>query len=351
MMDNQWRKVLIGPTSSIHNAIEVIDKESLRVALVVDAQEKLLGVITDGDVRRGLLSQIQLTEPVSRIMNAEPKSVSVAESRESWLEIMEVEGLLHLPVLDDGVIVGMETLQNLLKCPKFDNPVFLMAGGFGTRLKPLTDNCPKPLLLVGNKPILETILEQFIAAGFHRFYVSTHYMPEMIRRHFGDGSKWGVSITYIHEDMPLGTGGALGLLPNDLPDLPLIIMNGDILTKVDFVNLLKFHQETNAVSTMCVREYDYQVPYGVVEAQGYRVTSMKEKPTYSFFVNAGIYVVNTKVIKGVQKNVKVDMPTLLERTINNGELVSMFPIHEYWLDIGQMPDFEKAQKDFAQDFA
>jgi len=349
-MAKNWREVLLAPTTSIQETIEVIDRECLRIALVVDKDERLLGVVTDGDVRRGLLNHINLSAHVSEIMNTKPMYSLVTETRETCLSKMKSEGLLQLPILDNHVVVGMETLQDLLEQPKIDNPVFLMAGGFGTRLSPLTDNCPKPLLSVGDKPILEIILKRFIDAGFHLFYVSTHYKPEQIMSYFGDGSKWGVSIKYVHEKKPLGTGGALGLLPDDLPDLPLILMNGDILTKVDFANLLKFHSEIGSVSTMCVREYDYQVPYGVVDTLGHLVVGMKEKPIYKFFVNAGIYVVGTKILKSVRQNEKIDMPTLLENSIEQGDAVSMFPIHEYWLDIGRMPDFEKAQRDYVRDF-
>ncbi|WP_347361358.1 nucleotidyltransferase family protein, partial [Vibrio vulnificus] len=190
----------------------------------------------------------------------------------------------------------------------------LMAGGFGTRLRPLTDNCPKPMLKIGNKPILETVIRSFIKAGFVNFYISTHYMPELIHAHFGDGSEFGVNITYVHEESPLGTGGALGLLPNDLPkDLPLIMMNGDVLTKVDFQRLLDFHVSHDADATMCVREYDYQIPYGVINGEGNKITSMVEKPIQRFFVNAGIYVVSPRVIQSVPENHRIDMPTLLEQ--------------------------------------
>jgi NDP-sugar pyrophosphorylase family protein len=218
-----------------------------------------------------------------------------------------------------------------------------MAGGFGTRLKPLTDNCPKPLLKVGDKPILETVLLSFIKSGFHDFYISTHYLPEMIKEYFGDGEKWGVSINYVYEETPLGTGGALGLLPKDLPELPVIMMNGDVLTKVDIEALLAFHNENDANATMCVREYEYQVPFGVIESEGYKIKSMVEKPMQRFHVNAGIYVVGRKIIEQVNNNEVVDMPTLLERYLDKSVL--MFPFHEYWLDIGRIDDFNRAQID------
>lgn len=350
-MSQDWKRILIGPTETILRVIEVIDKEALRAALVVDENENLLGVVTDGDIRRGLIKHVSVDSPVTEIMNTNPKVVTVEDSKSRVLDLMEIHDLLVIPIVDGTKLVGLETLQHLTKRRHYDNPVFLMAGGFGTRLRPLTDDCPKPLLKVGEKPILETILESFIDAGFHNFYISTHYMPEMIQDYFGDGSQKGVSINYVYENEPLGTGGALGLLPKDLGELPIIMMNGDVLTKVDFEHLLKYHSEHEATATMCVREYEYQVPYGVVTAENHKIVSMVEKPTHKFFVNAGIYVVGRDLARSVKPDQKIDMPSLLEACIANGDLVSMFPVHEYWLDIGKMNDFEKAQEDFVKDFS
>ncbi len=344
-MNKQWKKVIIAQDSTILSALKLINDEALKVALVVDENDVLLGVVTDGDIRRGLLNDLQLSDSVSRVMNVKPVVASPEATSEELTALMESEGVLTIPITEAGKVIGLETLHQLLARPKFKNPIFIMAGGFGTRLKPLTDDCPKPMLKVGEKPILETVLESFIKAGFVNFYISTHYMPEKIHEHFGKGDKWGVTIEYIHEESPLGTGGALGLLPKDLPDLPIIMMNGDVLTKVDFGHLLAFHNETSGDATMCVREYEYQIPYGVVNGVDHRVVSMVEKPVQRFFVNAGIYVVSPDVVKSVPRNHVIDMPTLLENRMDNGGNVLMFPVHEYWLDIGQMDDFQRAQSD------
>lgn len=251
-----------------------------------------------------------------------------------------------MPIVNEqGVLVGLETLQHLIKNISYDNPVLLMAGGFGTRLLPLTKETPKPLLKVGKLPILETIITQFIDAGFHNFYISTHYKAEMVRKHFGDGSAWGVSIQYIHETKPMGTAGSLGLLPRDIQDLPILVMNGDLLTKVNFEHLLEFHKEQGGVATMCVREYDFQVPYGVIESKECRITSIVEKPVHQFFVNAGIYVLNPALVKSVDGKTYLDMPSLLESRIENGEQVDTFPLHEYWIDIGHLEEFERANRE------
>lgn len=344
----QWESTLIGPKATLEEAIATLDREALRIVMVVCAERRLLGTLTDGDVRRALLRHMTLDVPVAEAMCTTPRTAARDWSKERILADMEKYQLLQLPVVDqEGRVIGLETLHDLLNKRHRDNPVFLMAGGFGTRLQPLTHNCPKPLLKVGEKPILELILEKFINAGFHRFFISTHYMPEMIREHFGDGSQWGVSIRYIHEEEPLGTGGALGLLPHDEIDQPLFVMNGDLLTTLNFQNLLEFHQDHSGVATMCVREYEYCVPYGVIQSEGHRICSMVEKPVHRFFINAGIYLLSPDLVKSVAPGVRVDMPTLLEREIANGNDVNMFPVHEYWLDIGRMEDFQRAQSEIS----
>lgn len=350
MTVEDWQSILISPETSMAETIAVIDKGAMQLALVVDNERQLLGVVTDGDIRRALIKHVAMDAVIADVMNTNPIVAKRGTSKSQLLNTMNRKGLSAIPLVENDVVVGLETLQKIVERSHYDNPVFLMAGGFGTRLRPLTDNCPKPLLKLGGKPILETILENFILAGFHRFYISTHYMPEMIQEYFGDGEKWGVSIEYVHEESPLGTGGSLGLLPDNLPELPIIMMNGDLLTKVDFAHLLDYHLEQTSIATMCVTEYEYQVPYGVIESQGNKITHMVEKPMQRHFVNAGIYVVNPELIQRVEVNQAIDMPTLLEQQIEKDEDVTIFPIHEYWLDIGKMPDFNKAQIDVEKEF-
>lgn len=344
---NHWESVLVTPQVTLEEAIAVLDRAGLRIALVVNETRQLLGTLTDGDVRRALLRHLPLDLPVSQVMCASPHTAQPDWSRERVLAVMENTQLLQLPVVDDaGRVVGLETLHGLLDKRLVNNPVFLMAGGFGTRLHPLTHDCPKPLLKVGEKPILELILESLISAGFHRFFISTHYLPEMVREHFGDGKRWGVSIRYTHEDEPLGTGGALGLLPHEEINEPLLMMNGDLLTTLNYRDLLQFHNDHDNIATMCVRDFEYQVPYGVIKGEGHLIRSMVEKPVHKFFVNAGVYVLAPGLVKSVQRHTRVDMPTLLEQSIAAGHQVTMFPVHEYWLDIGRMEDFNKAQLEF-----
>ena len=343
-----WQSVLIRPDTSLEKAIRILDEGALRIALVSDMDFRLKGTVTAGDLRGALLKPISLSDPVSQAMCTTPRTASPDWSRAKIMAFIEEAQILHLPVVDEeGCVIGLETLHGLIAQQDIDNPVFLMAGGFGTRLKPLTEKCPKPLLKVGDKPILQLILEDFIRGGFHRFYISTHYLPEMIWDHFGDGSDWGVSIKYIHEEEPLGTGGALGLLPKEEIDRPIIMMNGDLLTTLDYQGLLDFHADQDSIATMCVREYEYQIPYGVVQSDGVYIQDMREKPVHKCFINAGIYVVSPQMIEHVTPGEQVDMPTLLEKQINQNNAVTMFPVHEYWLDIGRMDDFYRAQNEFS----
>lgn len=339
-----WQNAVIDCSESLEAAIAVLDRAALRVALILDDKGVLLGTLTDGDVRRALLKQVALDTPVVKVMNHNPKTATLEWTDSRILSVMEQHELLQLPLVDnEGRLVGLANLHDILNKHRHDNPVFLMAGGFGTRLRPLTNNCPKPMLKVGDKPILEQILLNFVEAGFHRFYISTHYMPEVIRDYFGNGEKWGISIQYVHEEEPLGTGGALGLLPHDEIDQPLFMMNGDLLTSLNLHSFLEFHETHNGIATMCVREYEHQVPYGVITSEGTQIKSMVEKPVHRFFVNAGIYLLAPALVKSVEPGTRIDMPTLLERQIDGGQAVNMFPIHEYWLDIGRMDDFHKAQ--------
>jgi NDP-sugar pyrophosphorylase family protein len=284
-------------------------------------------------------------------MNADPSVARANDSRESILAVMRRKGLHHMPLLDEkGIVVGLDTLDDLIQTRTKDNWVVLMAGGLGSRLRPLTTDCPKPMLKVGNKPLLETILQNFIEYGFHRFYVSVNYMAEVVKAYFGDGSRWGVEIRYLQEDQRLGTAGALSLL-SERPKEPMLVMNGDLLTKVNFSQLLDFHISHDAIGTMCVREYDFQIPYGVVKIDKHRITGIEEKPIQRFFVNAGIYVLEPDVLDCITVGEYFDMPTLFEKIIEQKKETVVFPIREYWLDIGHMADYERANGEYTEIFA
>lgn len=344
------KKVAVLPSATILTAIQMIDTNEVQAALVVDEANHLLGTITDGDVRRAILRGAQLSDPVGNIMNRRPTVAKLGDGRGKILEVMKQKQIHQIPILDKaGRLVGVEVLDELIKSSVRDNWVILMAGGEGNRLRPLTNNQPKPLLNVGNKPILETILESFIEYGFKRFYISVNYKNEMIKEYFGNGSRWNVKIFYLHEDERLGTAGALNLLP-EKPTQSFFVMNGDLLTKVNLNQLLHFHLQNKALATMCVREYDFQVPYGVVELRKHYIRNVDEKPVHRFFVNAGIYVLEPEVLKHVKKKKRFDMPDLFERLISQGVDVTAFPIREYWLDVGRIDDLERAKGEFSKIF-
>lgn len=346
----KWRKVLISPMTTIQQGIEVIDATSLQIAIVVDKNDRLIGTVTDGDIRRGILKGIALHEPISRIMNTYPVVAKDTDSRETIAAIMKMKQLRQIPVVNEnGSVVKLEIWTEFFSSQERDNWVILMAGGLGSRLSPLTDNCPKPLLKIGSKPILETILESFIEYGFRKYFITVNYKAEMIENYFGDGSKWGIEIQYTREDKPLGTAGALGLLPG-LTNKPIIVMNGDILTKVNYVQLLDFHRQHQAQATMCVREYDLQVPYGVAKMDRHRLTRIEEKPVQRYFVNAGIYVLEPGALELIPKNNYYDMTDLFEKLIEYKCETAGFPLREYWIDVGRISDFERANGEFAQIF-
>lgn len=341
-------QLLISPQTTIFEALQMIDRGSVQIILVVDEEQRLLGTVTDGDVRRGILKGISLESPVHMVMNKKPFTSRTNESRQMIFAKMKRNHFRQIPVLDEGGrVVRLDLLDEMLTHERCDNWVVLMAGGLGTRLSPLTNHCPKPLLKVGSKPILEVILETFIASGFHRFLISVNYKAEMIMSYFGDGSKWGIEIQYIHETKRLGTAGALSLLPF-VPEEPVLVMNGDLLTKVNFRQLLDFHKETNAEATMCVREYEFQVPYGVVKVNDHQLVSIEEKPLQRYFISGGIYVIQPRALTHIPDDTFYDMPTLFSQLIDKGHSTSVFPIREYWMDIGRMDDFERANAEFRE---
>lgn len=344
------KKILIWPATPILEAIRVIDESSMQIALVVDEDDRLCGTLTDGDIRRGILKGISLDSPVQQIMNQNPIYAVLNDGLENILALMKMKELRHIPIVDENVrVVGMEILEDLIRLSEKDNWVVLMAGGLGSRLRPLTEDCPKPLIQVGNKPILETILENFIEYGFRRFYISVNFKAEMVKGYFKDGSRWGAEISYINEDRAMGTAGSLGLLP-EKPVHPILVMNGDLLTKVNFQQLLDFHQEHRSKATMCVREYDFQVPYGVTRLEKHRLVDIEEKPVQRFFVSAGIYVLEPEILNLIPLGEYLDMPELFKKVIARDLETAAFPIREYWLDIGRMDDLERAKGEYAEVF-
>ena len=341
-----WRDYLLPEDATIRDAIVVL--ENNQCSVIVDAEEHILGTITDRDIRKALLKQVSLDSSICEVMNKSPTTLSfpleAAEIRQK-LGKMSFE---QFPVVDSQQkVMGLHTNQELMQV-RFPNTVVLMAGGLGSRLSPLTEECPKPLLKVGHQPVLETIIEGFLEHGFHRFMISVNYQSEMIENYFQDGRQWGVSIDYLRENEALGTAGALSLLDESL-EHPIIVMNGDLLTKLNFRSLLEFHQDHDALITMCVREYDFQVPYGVVKLDGSYATALEEKPLHKFFVNAGVYVISPEVLSSIPENKFHNMTDVIGPLLEKKKVVS-FPIHEYWIDIGKIEDYQQAHGEYDEVF-
>ena len=348
---SDWKNSLIPEDASIRDAIKTINDGGYEIALVADGENKLLGTVTDGDIRRGLLDGLGMSAPVEKIMNRDPLVAPPDTSHKSLLERMNGKLLRQIPLQDEvRRVVGLAHIRDLTKpIESRRNWVVLMAGGLGERLMPLTEQTPKPLLTIGDKPLLQTILEGFVEQNFRRFYISVNYKAEAIKTHFGNGGEWGVDIRYLEEDRRLGTVGALRLIP-ERPDAPMIIMNGDLVTRINFQDLLDYHEQQNSNATMCVRQYDFQVPFGVVGIDGNRIASIDEKPVHRFFVNAGIYVLAPSLIDRIPADANHDMTDLFEDLIASGEDTTVFPVHEYWLDVGRIDDLEQAKREFNKNF-
>ena len=337
---------LLEPAATVGQAIAAIEASKVKIALVVDGEHRLLGTITDGDVRRGFLKGLGVDSPAKDVMNALPITAQVGDSLDIFRSLMARTYRRQLPLLDEkSCVVGLVDENDFSVPTLHENLVFVLAGGLGTRLRPLTESQPKPMLAVAGKPILQRILEGFIVAGFGNFCFSLGYRGDQIRDHFGDGSHWNVAIEYVEESEPLGTAGPLGLISRR-PDLPVLMINGDVLTEMNFRHLLDFHMESNAHATICARSYHFEIPFGVMELNDQSIVAISEKPTMDVLVNAGIYCLGPEVVELIRaKGARCDMPDVLREAIDAGHRISAFPIHEYWIDVGCLNDFEKAQLD------
>ena len=326
----------------IRDVLRIIDAGTLRIAVVIETNGRLIGTITDGDIRRGLLNGLQLTDKAKDVMNANPV-VSLETSRQRVLAIMEEKQVDQIPIIDQaGMLVGIETIHDQLGNRVKDHPVVLMAGGMGTRLRPLTDKTPKPMIKVGDKPLLEDTILNLKSQGFQKFYLSVNYLKEVIQEYFSDGAALGVQIKYLIEENFLGTAGALSLI-KEKTDQPILVMNGDIMTTVRFEHLLDFHQNQKSDITTCVRDHQYEIPFGVVEAKGTHLINIKEKPLKKCRINAGVYVIEPHVLSLISHGSRTDMPDLISTVLSLGGSASIFPIREYWLDIGNPQDLKHAQ--------
>lgn len=345
-----WENALVGPATTLREALRTIDLAGCQIALVVDEQRRLLGTLSDGDIRRGLLRGMELSDQVTGAMHLQPTCAGVDEDRRAILARMRRLGIHQIPVVDAAnVVLGLEILDDFLAPAVRSNWVVIMAGGLGRRLQELTRDTPKPMLKVGNRPLLETTVRSYADQGFRRFYFAVNYRAEQIERHFGDGREFGIEIQYLREQQRLGTAGALSLLPAR-PDQPLLVTNADLLTKEDCGQMIDRHLQSGADATMAVRDYEMQVPFGVVRERDGVIEGIEEKPIQRFTVSAGMYVLAPAVLDLVPAGTYIDMPTLFDAMVKRGLRTRCHTIDGYWLDIGRLSDFERANLDFPNVF-
>ena len=350
MDQDRLKGLTLAPDATVRSAMQRLDQGRQQIVLVVDGDGRLKATVTDGDIRRGLLGGASLDDPIANVMHTSPTTVSAEDDPDAVRGLIRQRKLKQIPVIDaDGRLVDLLIADDLFGLTPKETRVVLMAGGLGTRLRPLTETVPKPMLPVGGRPLLEQIVGEFANQGFQRFSISVNYKKEMVQDHFGDGSAYGVSIDYIEETESMGTAGALSLM-TEAPTSPIIVMNGDVLVSLNFATLLDHHRATEASATMVVREYTHQIPYGVVRTQGDYMTDIVEKPVERYFVNAGIYVISPEAVATIPTGQPKDMPSLFEDINTAGQKVAVFPLRDYWRDIGQIQDLEAARSEFESVF-
>ncbi|EKQ51126.1 MULTISPECIES: nucleotidyltransferase family protein [unclassified Clostridium] len=352
MNNKDLSNLLVYKNNTIIEAMRLINVNSKGMLFVVDANKKLIGTITDGDIRRAILSGHQLSESIEEIYNTNcifsSSDISLDELKKQFID----NKIKLLPVVDKNkTVINYFEIDDLIDYNRLEkeNSVLIMAGGLGTRLRPFTDNIPKPMLKVGDKPILQTIIEQFRNYGFKNILISVNYKSDIIENYFRDGSDFGVNIKYIKESKRLGTAGAIGIASNYLTK-PFFVINGDILANVNFYNLLQYHVENNYKMTIGSRLYETQIPYGVLNVDEACVTSLEEKPIINHLVNGGIYVLEPEVIKNIPKEKYFDITELIDMLINKKERVGSFPITDYWMDIGKVEDYYRANEEIEKYF-
>jgi dTDP-glucose pyrophosphorylase len=338
----RFENKFVRPDATVRDAIESIDAGAIEIALAVDDRRHLIGTISDGDVRRALMRGVPLDSPVTEVIHPSPITAEMGTHDDELLRLMTEHGIEQIPLLEDNRVVDVAFIRDLVHAHGDDHAVVIMAGGKGTRLLPLTDQTPKPMLHVGGRPLLETMLDQIRDAGFSRVLMAVNYRADVIESHFGDGSRFGVAIDYIREPQRLGSAGALKLAREKL-EQPFIVMNADLLTNVNLSALMRFHRDDRNLITAGVRRFILEVPFGVVELSGSRVTEVNEKPSLEFFVNAGIYAVSPEAVALIPAEQQLfDMTDLIEAALARGGRVGGFPVREYWLDIGQVSDYQRA---------
>lgn len=342
-MDEQsWRQAILPANATLQQAILNLNQVAIKIVLVVNESGKLEGTISDGDIRRGLLKGLDLQSPIASVIHRNALVVPPEMGRELVMQLMAANKIQQIPVVDEQHnVVGLHLWEVIATQPKRPNLMVIMAGGMGTRLRPYTENCPKPMLLVAGKPMLEHIIERAKLEGFSHFVLAIHYLGEMIEDYFGNGDKLQVQIDYLREQSPLGTAGALALL-GPRPDAPFVVTNGDVITDIRYGELLDFHLRHDAVATMAVRVHEWQHPFGVVQTLGVDIVGFEEKPVTRSHINAGVYVLDPDALGILSQDAHCDMPTLFERLKLESKRTVAYPMHEPWLDVGRPDDLVAA---------
>jgi len=337
-----WRQAVLPTNSTIGQAIRNLDQNAIKIVLVANETGVLEGTLSDGDIRRGLLKGLDLNSAIDSIIHHDALVVTPELGRESVKQLMVANKIHQIPVVDEHHhVVGLHLWDEMTSSPTRPNMMVIMAGGIGARLRPRTETCPKPLLTVAGKPMLEHIIDRAKLEGFNHFVLSIHYLGHMIEEHFGNGDRFGVHIDYLREDSPLGTAGGLCLL-KPLPGAPFIVTNGDVITDIHYGELLDFHIRHNAAATMAVRLHEWQHPFGVVETQGIEIVGFEEKPIALSHINTGIYALDPAALSVLIADVHCDMPTLFERLQAKAQRTVAYPMHEPWLDVGRLDDLKQA---------
>lgn len=343
LAEELWREALLSANATIRQAIRNLDQVGIKIVLVVNESAELEGTISDGDIRRGLLKGLDLSSPIASVIYRNPLVVPPEIGRDMVMQLMVANKIHQIPVVNEHHhVVGLHLWDEITTPATRSNLMVIMAGGIGTRLRPHTENCPKPLLPVAGKPMLEHIIERAKVEGFTHFVLAIYYLGHMIEDHFGNGERLQVQIDYLHEQSPLGTAGALGLL-NPRPAAPFVVTNGDVITDVRYGELLDFHIRHGAAATMAVRVYEWQHPFGVVQTEGVEIVGFEEKPVARSHINAGVYALDPDALSVLSANAHCDMPTLFERLQAKAKRTVAYPMHEPWLDVGRSADLERAR--------
>jgi len=337
-----WRKAIMPVNSKIGEVVKNLNENAIQVVLVVNESGQMEGTICDGDIRRALLKGLDMSSLIDSVIQYNAFVVIPDMDREQVRQLMIANKIQQVPIVDEKhQVVGLYLWDEISSPTIRHNLMVIMAGGMGTRLRPETENLPKPLLRVANKPMLEHIIERAKLEGFTRFIIAVHYLGHMIEEYFGNGEALEVEIDYLREDSPLGTAGALSLL-SPIPDEPFVVTNGDVITDIHYGEMIDFHNRYSASATMAVRVHEWKHPFGVVQIKGVNIVGFEEKPVARSYINAGVYVLDPKALNVLTTNSHCDMPTLIERLKVNKQKTIAYPMHEPWLDIGKPDDLEQA---------